>query len=165
MYKCLIQLLLTECFQSARCAWGRQWRTAQRTFPFNFWNHCGTFRDSVFHSQHENDYHDPLKCVFQFVLKSYEFFRLALIKVEVFPDWLWVSTWLMFCWIIPKKLHHFHTSNMAPCVYITLCLNWISVWDAECFASNVWLLFPQECWYLTHPHYQLDRFDWQRHPQ
>ena len=64
MYKCLIQLLLIECFQSARCAWGRQWRTKLRTFPFNFWNHCATFRDSVFHSQHENDYHDPLKCVF-----------------------------------------------------------------------------------------------------
>ena len=61
----------------------------------------------------------------------------------------------MFCWIISRS-YHFHTSNMAPCV---------SVWDAECFASNVWLLFPQECWYLTHPHYQLDRFDWQRHLQ
>ena len=67
-YKHMIQSLLIKCFKSARCAWGKQWRTAQRTFPFNFWNHCGTFRDSVFHSQHENDYHDPIKRVFSLFL-------------------------------------------------------------------------------------------------
>ena len=63
----------------------------------------------------------------------------------------------MFCWIISKKLSFPYLIHSTMCIY--------SVWDAECFASNVWLLFPQECWYLTHPHYQLDGFDWQRHPQ
>ena len=86
------------------------------------------------------------------------FFAFVFLKLSIKGCFYFVTTpfiYRMFCWIVSRS-YHFHTSNMAPCV---------SVWDAECFASDVWILFPQECWYLTRPHYQLDHFDWQRHSQ